>query len=159
MQISAKKLSTCLWFDTQAEEAANFYVSVFKNSKVGRVSHYAQDVQGKKAGSVMVVDFEINGQAFTALNGGPQYKFTEAVSFQVACDSQEEIDYFWGRLTEGGRAGSLRLAEGQIWPVLAGVSVRFAENADGFRQGHIGARDGRVHENEEVRSCAAHASL
>ena len=79
---------------------------------LGRVSRYAQDVQGKKAGSVMVVEFEINGQTFTALNGGPQYKFNEAVSFQVACDSQEEIDYFWGRLTEGGQRRPLRLAEG-----------------------------------------------
>ena len=105
MPISVKKLSTCLWFDTQAEEAANFYVSVFKNSKVGHVSHYGQDVQGKKAGSVMVVEFDINGQSFTALNGGPQYKFTEAVSFQVACDSQEEIDYFWGKLTDSGQEG------------------------------------------------------
>lgn len=71
MQIAAKKLTPCLWFDTQAEEAAKFYVSVFKNSKLGRISHYGQDVQGKKAGSVMVVEFDINGQTFTALNGGP----------------------------------------------------------------------------------------
>jgi predicted 3-demethylubiquinone-9 3-methyltransferase (glyoxalase superfamily) len=104
MQVSAKKLSTCLCFDTQAQEAANFYVSVFKNSKVGHVSHYPQDVAGVKAGSVMMVEFDLNGQPFTALNG-PQFKFTEAVSFQVACNSQEEIDYFWGRLTDGGQEG------------------------------------------------------
>ena len=133
MQISAKKLSTCLWFDTQAEEAAKFYVSVFKNSKVGHVSHYAQDVQGKKAGSVMVVEFEINGQAFTALNGGPQYKFTEAVSFQVACDSQEEIDYFWDRLTEGGQEGPcgwLKDRFGLSWQVVPNQLIEMMLDKD-----------------------------
>jgi predicted 3-demethylubiquinone-9 3-methyltransferase (glyoxalase superfamily) len=159
MQIAAKKLTPCLWFDTQAEEAAKFYVSVFKNSKLGRISHYGQDVQGKKAGSVMVVEFDINGQTFTALNGGPQYKFTEAVSFQVACDSQEEIDYFWSKLSEGGEVGPCGWLKRQIRTVLAGVSVRAAEDADGFRQEQIGARDGRLHENEKVRPRCAGAGL
>jgi predicted 3-demethylubiquinone-9 3-methyltransferase (glyoxalase superfamily) len=133
MQISAKKLSTCLWFDTQAEEAANFYVSVFKNSKLGRVSRYVQDVQGKKAGSVMVVEFEINGQAFTALNGGTQYKFTEAVSFQVACESQQEIDYFWGRLTEGGQEGPcgwLKDKFGVSWQVFPSALPKMLMDSD-----------------------------
>ena len=133
MPISVKKLSTCLWFDTQAEEAANFYVSVFKNSEVGRVSHYGQDVQGKKAGSVMVAQFEINGQAFTALNGGPQYKFTEAVSFQVACDSQEEIDYFWGKLTDGGQEGPcgwLKDKFGLSWQVFPAALPKMLMGSD-----------------------------
>jgi predicted 3-demethylubiquinone-9 3-methyltransferase (glyoxalase superfamily) len=133
MQISAKKLSTCLWFDTQAEEAANFYVSVFKNSKLGRISRYVQDVQGKKAGSVMVVEFDINGQAFTALNGGPQYKFTEAVSFQVPCESQEEIDYFWGRLTEGGQEGPcgwLKDKFGVSWQVFPSALPKMLMDSD-----------------------------
>ncbi|HEX3162671.1 MAG TPA: VOC family protein [Pseudolabrys sp.] len=133
MQIAAKKLGTCLWFDTQAEEAANFYVSVFRNSKLGRVSRYAQDVQGKKAGSVMVAEFEINGQAFTALNGGPQYKFTEAVSFQVACDSQEEIDYFWGRLIEGGEEGPcgwLKDKYGVSWQVFPSALPKMLMDSD-----------------------------
>jgi len=140
MQISAKKLSTCLWFDAQAEEAAKFYVSVFKNSKVGHVSHYAQDVQGKKAGSVMVVEFEINGQAFTALNGGPQYKFTEAVSFQVACDSQEEIDYFWDRLTEGGQEGPcgwLKDKFGLSWQVFPSALPKMMMDADKARSTRV----------------------
>lgn len=140
MQISAEKLPTCLWFDTQAEEAANFYVSVFKNSKVGHVSHYAQDVQGKKAGSVMVVEFDINGQAFTALNGGPQYKFTEAVSFQVACESQEEIDYFWGRLSEGGQEGTcgwLKDKFGLSWQVFPSALPKMLMDSDKDRSARV----------------------
>ncbi len=135
MQISAKKLSTCLCFDTQAQEAANFYVSVFKNSKVGRVSHYPQDVAGVKAGSVMMVEFDINGQPFTALNG-PQFKFTEAVSFQVACDSQEEIDYFWDRLTEGGQEGPcgwLKDKYGLSWQVFPSALPKMMTGPDRAR--------------------------
>jgi predicted 3-demethylubiquinone-9 3-methyltransferase (glyoxalase superfamily) len=133
MQISAKKLSTCLWFDTQAEEAANFYVSVFKNSKIGHISRYPRDVQGQKAGSVMVVEFDINGQAFSALNAGPQFKFTEAVSFQVACDSQEEIDYFWDKLTEGGQEGPcgwLKDKFGLSWQVFPSALPKMLMDAD-----------------------------
>jgi predicted 3-demethylubiquinone-9 3-methyltransferase (glyoxalase superfamily) len=103
-----QKISPCLWFDTQAEDAAKFYTSVFKNSAIKHVRRYGnagQDVHGKEPGSVMIVAFEIEGLAFTALNGGPQFKFDEAVSFQVMCDSQDEIDYFWSKLSEGGREG------------------------------------------------------
>ena len=133
MPIAKQKITPCLWFDTEAEEAANFYVSVFANSKVGHVSRYAQDVQGKKAGSVMVAQFEINGQAFTALNGGPQYKFTEAVSFQVACDSQEEIDYFWGKLTDGGQEGPcgwLKDKFGLSWQVFPAALPKMLMGSD-----------------------------
>ena len=92
-----QKIAPCLWFDTQAEEAALFYTSVFKNSRIKQISRYGEagrEVHGKKAGTVMVAEFELKGQTFIALNGGPQFKFDEAVSFQVFCDSQEEIDYF-----------------------------------------------------------------
>lgn len=92
-----QKISPCLWFDTQAEDAAKFYTSVFKNSAIKQISRYGnagREVHGKEPGSVMVVEFEIEGQTFTALNGGPQFKFDEAVSFQVMCDTQAEIDYF-----------------------------------------------------------------
>jgi predicted 3-demethylubiquinone-9 3-methyltransferase (glyoxalase superfamily) len=105
MSVAKQTITPCLWFDTQAEEAAKFYVSIFPNAKINHVSYYpdvGQDVHRRAPGSVMVVAFEINGQAFTALNGGPQFKFDEAVSFQVPCETQEEIDYFWRRLTEGG---------------------------------------------------------
>jgi len=108
MPITAQKIMPCLWFDTQAEEAAKFYVSVFKNAKIGKVSRYGKEgheIHGKEAGSVMAVAFEIEGQKFVALNGGPHFKFNEAVSFQVHCESQEEVDYFWSKLTEGGEEG------------------------------------------------------
>jgi predicted 3-demethylubiquinone-9 3-methyltransferase (glyoxalase superfamily) len=99
------KISPCLWFDDQAEEAAHFYTSVFKDSKIIAISRYpeaGQEIHDKPAGSVMVVIFELDGQPFTALNGGPIFKFNEAVSFQVECARQQEIDYYWERLSEGG---------------------------------------------------------
>jgi predicted 3-demethylubiquinone-9 3-methyltransferase (glyoxalase superfamily) len=107
--MSPQKISPCLWFDTQAEEAANLYVSVFRNSKILRVARYpeaGQEIHGKPAGSVMVVVFSLDGQEFTALNGGPQFKFHEAVSFQIPCANQKEVDYFWSKLTaDGGEEG------------------------------------------------------
>ncbi|MGW7267389.1 VOC family protein [Streptomyces sp. NPDC054842] len=103
--MSTDGFTTCLWFDGRAEEAADFYVSVFKNSRIGRVGRYTEAGPGP-AGSVMVVEFEANGQKFVALNGGPQFTFSEAVSFQIVCDDQEEVDHYWDRLTEdGGEAG------------------------------------------------------
>src|ERR1700684_1021530 len=96
-----QKIKPCLWFDTHAEDAAKFYTSIFDNSQIRHISRYGEagrDVHGKESGSVMVVEFEIEGLTFTALNGGPHFKFTEAVSFQVMCDSQDEIDHFWNAL-------------------------------------------------------------
>jgi predicted 3-demethylubiquinone-9 3-methyltransferase (glyoxalase superfamily) len=119
-----QKVSPCLWFDTQAEQAANFYVSVFRNGKINAVSRYGEvgrDVHGKEAGSVMVVEFEIEGLTFTALNGGPHFKFNEAVSFQVICDSQDEIDHFRSVLSEGGKEGQggwLKDKFGLSWQVV-----------------------------------------
>jgi predicted 3-demethylubiquinone-9 3-methyltransferase (glyoxalase superfamily) len=124
MELTAKKITPCLWFDTQAEEAAQFYASVFKNSKIGKVSRYGKEgfeVHGKKAGTVMTVEFEIEGQKFLALNGGPHFKFNEAVSFQVPCETQEEIDYFWSELAkdgEEGRCGWLKDKFGLSWQVF-----------------------------------------
>lgn len=119
-----QKITPCLWFDSQAEEAAKFYTSVFKNSAIKHVSRYGEagkEVHGREAGSVMVVEFEIEGRTFTALNGGPLFKFNEAVSFQVMCESQDEIDYFWDKLTEGGResqCGWLKDKFGLSWQVV-----------------------------------------
>jgi predicted 3-demethylubiquinone-9 3-methyltransferase (glyoxalase superfamily) len=124
MELTAKKITPCLWFDTQAEEAAKFYASVFKNSKIGKISRYGKEgfeVHGKKAGTVMTVEFEIEGQKFLALNGGPHFKFNEAVSFQVPCETQEEIDYFWNTLAkdgEEGRCGWLKDKFGLSWQVF-----------------------------------------
>lgn len=108
MPIAKQKIVPCLWFDTQAEDAARFYVSVFKNSKVGRISHYdsaGNDIHGRPDGSVMTVEFELDGQRFVGLNGGPHFKFTEAISLQIHCETQEEIDYYWEALTAGGEEG------------------------------------------------------
>ena len=99
-----KKISPFLWFDTQAEEAARFYVSLFDNSRVGKITRYGEGGPGP-AGTVMTVEFELEGQSFIALNGGPQFRFNEAVSFSVDCGSQEEVDFFWDKLGEGGEPG------------------------------------------------------
>ena len=123
---SLRNIAPCLWFDDQAEEAAKFYTSVFPNSKIGAVTRYGEvghEIHGRPAGSVMTVEFEINGQGFTALNGGPVFKFNEAVSFQVPCDSQEEIDFFWAKLSEGGdpnaqQCGWLEDRFGLSWQVV-----------------------------------------
>lgn len=100
-----QKIIPFLWFDNQAEEAANFYVTVFKNSKMGQVTQYGKEgyeIHGMEEGTVMTVDFEIESQKFVALNGGPVFKFNEAISFQVLCDTQKELDYYWEKLSENG---------------------------------------------------------
>jgi predicted 3-demethylubiquinone-9 3-methyltransferase (glyoxalase superfamily) len=119
-----QKLTTCLWFDGNAEEAARFYVSVFKNAKLGRISHYpneGQDVHQQPEGKVLVVEFEIEGQKFIGLNGGPQFKLSEAVSFVVNCDTQAEIDHYWEKLTADGgqpsQCGWLKDKFGLSWQV------------------------------------------
>jgi predicted 3-demethylubiquinone-9 3-methyltransferase (glyoxalase superfamily) len=120
------KLVPCLWFDTKAEEAANHYCSIFKNSRIVRVERYTEagyEVHHKPAGSVMVVEFELDGQKFTALNGGPEFTFNEAVSFQVMCEDQKEIDYYWEKLGAGGDpkaqvCGWLKDRYGLSWQVV-----------------------------------------
>jgi predicted 3-demethylubiquinone-9 3-methyltransferase (glyoxalase superfamily) len=105
MSATAQRITPFLWFDTQAEEAVEFYTSIFKNSKVltnARYTDEASQAAGRPAGSVMVVDFELDGQRFTALNGGPHFKFNEAISLVVHCKSQEEVDHYWSRLGDGG---------------------------------------------------------
>jgi predicted 3-demethylubiquinone-9 3-methyltransferase (glyoxalase superfamily) len=130
-----QKITPCLWFDTQAEDAAKFYTTVFENSRIKQVSRYGEagrDVHGKKAGTVMVVEFEIEGQSFVALNGGPQFKFDEAISFQVFCDTQEEIDYFWTKLSEGGAEGPcgwLKDQFGLSWQVVPSALPKMVMDA------------------------------
>lgn len=115
-----QKITPMLWFENQAEEAMNFYLSVFKNSRQLGIMRWGDTGPGVK-GSVLTASFEIEGQAFTALNGGPEFKFTEAVSFVVNCDSQEEVDYFWDKLREGGgqesQCGWLKDKFGLSWQV------------------------------------------
>jgi predicted 3-demethylubiquinone-9 3-methyltransferase (glyoxalase superfamily) len=120
-----QKITTCLWFDTQAEEAVKFYTSVFKNSKIGSASRYDEasaKVSGMPAGSVLTMTFEIEGRQFMALNGGPIFKFNESVSLVINCENQEEIDYYWEKLTSGGGAesqcGWLKDKYGLSWQVV-----------------------------------------
>jgi len=114
------KITPCLWFDTQAEDAANFYTSIFKNSRIIEVSRYGE-AGPKPAGTVLTVVFELDGQRITALNGGPEFRFDEAVSFQVDCVDQAEVDYFWERLTDGGEesmCGWLKDRFGFSWQIV-----------------------------------------
>jgi predicted 3-demethylubiquinone-9 3-methyltransferase (glyoxalase superfamily) len=118
------KITPCLWFDDKAEDAAKFYVSIFKNSKLGQVTRYGDSgsqISGKPKGSVMTVTFEIEGQEFVALNGGPLFKFTEAVSFMVKCESQQDIDEMWSKLSKGGEEGPcgwLKDKYGLSWQIV-----------------------------------------
>jgi predicted 3-demethylubiquinone-9 3-methyltransferase (glyoxalase superfamily) len=127
-----KAFTTCLWFDTEGEAAANFYLSVFKDSKRGRVGRYTEAGPGP-AGSVMVVEFELNGQKFVALNGGPEFKFNEAISLQIPCADQEEVDYYWSRLTDGGQevaCGWLKDKYGLSWQVVPTVLIDMIGDPD-----------------------------
>ena len=116
-----QKITPNLWFDTEAEEAANFYISVFgKNSRILNVSRYTE-AGPREAGTVMTVEFELDGQRFVGINGGPNFKFTEAVSFQINCETQEDVDYYWERLTDGGeesQCGWLKDRYGLSWQVV-----------------------------------------
>ncbi len=123
-----KEFTTCLWFDTLGEEAANFYTSIFPNSNIGRVTPYAE---GERKGQTMTVDFELNGQKFVALNGGPEYTFNEAISFQIPCSDQSEVDRYWDVLCDGGEEGPcgwLKDKFGVSWQV---VPNRFFELLSG----------------------------
>ena len=121
-----QRITPCLWFDDQAEEAVGFYTAIFKHSKIGTIARYGEagrEIHGKPAGSVMTVAFELDGQPFTALNGGPDFKFNEAISLQINCETQEEVDYYWEKLTDGGdekaqQCGWLKDRYGVSWQVV-----------------------------------------
>jgi predicted 3-demethylubiquinone-9 3-methyltransferase (glyoxalase superfamily) len=124
--------TTCLWFDGQAEEAADYYTSIFENSKLGRVGRFTEAGPGP-AGSVIAVELELNGQKFVALNGGPEFKFNEAISFQIFCDDQDEIDYYWNKLTEEGEesvCGWLKDKYGVSWQVLPANLIDMISDPD-----------------------------
>jgi predicted 3-demethylubiquinone-9 3-methyltransferase (glyoxalase superfamily) len=132
------KISPCLWFDRQAEEAARFYTSIFKNSEITAITRYGEagkEVHGQTAGSVMTVAFRLDGESFTALNGGPVFKFNEAVSFQIECATQEEVDYYWERLSEGGdpdaqQCGWLKDKFGLSWQVVPELLPKLISDPD-----------------------------
>lgn len=134
-----QKITPCLWFDNQAEEAMNFYVSVFKNSKGGRVTHYMQGAPAPE-GSVMTSEFTLNGQDFMGLNAGPEFKFTEAVSFSISCEDQEETDYYWEKLCEGGQpsqCGWLKDKFGLSWQVIPKQLPQLFKNSDPEKAGRV----------------------
>jgi predicted 3-demethylubiquinone-9 3-methyltransferase (glyoxalase superfamily) len=138
-----QKITPCLWFDDQAEEAVEFYTAIFRNSKIVKVARYGEaghEVHGKPAGTVMIVAFELNGQAFTALNGGPMFKFNEAISFQVHCETQAEVDYYWEKLSAGGddtaqQCGWLKDKYGVSWQVVPTVLPEMISDPDAAKSG------------------------
>jgi predicted 3-demethylubiquinone-9 3-methyltransferase (glyoxalase superfamily) len=133
-----QKITPCLWFDNQAEAAVEFYTSIFRNSKVVNVARYGEvgyEVHGKPAGTVMTVAFELDGQLFTALNGGPIFQFNEAISFQINCETQEEVDYYWEKLSEGGdekaqQCGWLKDKYGVSWQVVPNPLIKMLNDPD-----------------------------
>lgn len=140
-----QKITPCLWFDSDAEEAVNFYTSIFKNSKIRKISRYGQEgyeIHGKAAGTVMTIEFELNSQTFTALNGGPMFRFNEAISFQVSCGSQEEVDYYWEKLSEGGdekaqQCGWLKDKYGVSWQIVPTALVELLQDTDPKKSGRV----------------------
>jgi predicted 3-demethylubiquinone-9 3-methyltransferase (glyoxalase superfamily) len=133
------KITTFLWFDNQAEEAANFYTSIFKNSKILNVSRYGDAGPGPK-GTAMMVTFQLEGQSFMALNGGPLFKFTEAISLFVNCETQEEVDELWGKLTAGGeesRCGWLKDKYGLSWQIVPAALGRLMGDPDPAKAGRV----------------------
>jgi len=135
----------CLWFDSNAEEAVKFYTAIFKNSKIGNVSRYGEagyEIHRKPAGTVLTMEFELNGQKFTALNGGPVFKFNEAISFQVLCETQEEVDYYWGKLSAGGdpnaqQCGWLKDKFGLSWQIVPNVLVELLRDKDAEKAARV----------------------
>jgi len=131
-------LAPCLWFDSNAEEAVKFYTSIFKKAKIGKTTRYGTEgyeIHGRLPGTVMTIEFELNGLAFTALNGGPVFTFNEAISFQVLCDTQEEVDYYWEKLSEGGdeqaqQCGWLKDKYGLSWQIVPTVLGDMLKSTD-----------------------------
>ncbi len=127
-----KRFTTCLWFDTEGEEAARFYTGIFEDSKLGRIARYSEAGPGP-AGSVMTAEFELNGQRFVALNGGPAHKFNEAISITVNCDGQDEVDNYWDKLSDGGEeiaCGWLRDRYGLCWQIVPEVLIEMMSDPD-----------------------------
>ena len=132
------RIAPCLWFDDEAEEAAKFYTGIFRNSKIVKITRYGEaghEFHKRPAGSVMTVAFELDGQPFTALNGGPVFRFNEAVSLEISCDTQDEVDYYWARLSEGGdekaqQCGWLKDKFGLSWQVVPVVLTEMVGDPD-----------------------------
>lgn len=136
-------ITPCLWFDNQAEEAARFYMGIFENSKITQIARYTeagQEVHGGKPGSVLTVAFELDGQSFTALNGGPAFKFNEAISLAVLCETQDEVDYYWEKLGAGGsyqQCGWLKDRYGVSWQVFPAALTRMIADPDTLKASNV----------------------
>lgn len=138
-KIESQKIAPCLWFNSNAEEAANFYISIFQNSKIGKVSRYGKNAPMPE-GTALTVAFELEGQSFLALNGGPMFKFTEAVSFVVNCETQKEIDEFWKKLSAGGQeqqCGWLKDKYGLSWQIVPVQLGKMLEDKDTAKAGRV----------------------
>jgi predicted 3-demethylubiquinone-9 3-methyltransferase (glyoxalase superfamily) len=142
---NTQKITSCLWFDNQAEEAVAFYTGIFRNSRILNIFRYGEagrEIHGKPAGSVMTIAFELDGQVFTALNGGPVFKFNEAISFQVNCETKEEVDYYWEKLSEGGdesaqQCGWLKDKYGASWQVVPSVLPEMMRDPNPEKSGRV----------------------
>jgi predicted 3-demethylubiquinone-9 3-methyltransferase (glyoxalase superfamily) len=140
-----QKITPCLWFDSQAEEAAKFYVSLFPNSAVGAITRYGKEgfeVHGRPEGSAMTVNFSLEGQEFTALNGGPHFKFSEAISFVVRCETQAEVDHYWDKLGEGGdeqarQCGWLKDRYGVSWQIVPAALFEMMSSTDRIKSERV----------------------
>ncbi len=138
-------IAICLWFDDQAEQAVRFYDSIFKDARIGHIARYGeagQEIHGKKPGSVMTIEFELNGTHFTALNGGPVFQFNEAISLQVMCDSQEEVDHYWSQLGAGGpveaqQCGWLKDRYGVSWQIVPKAMIDMLLDPDYARSQRV----------------------
>lgn len=143
-----ERITPCLWFDDQAEEAAKFYTAIFDNARIGTITRYGEaghEIHGRPAGAVMTVDFELDGHTFTALNGGPVFKFNEAISFQVICETQDEVDYYWEKLSEGGdenaqQCGWLKDKFGVSWQVVPKAVPEMLSDPDSKKTERVTAR-------------------
>jgi len=140
-----QKITPFLWFDNQAEEAVSFYTSIFRNSRIGKITRYGKEgyeIHGRPAGTVMTIEFQLDGQEFVALNGGPPFKFNEAISFVVNCESQQEVDHYWGKLSEGGdekaqQCGWLKDKYGMSWQVVPKVLSELLSDPDPEKSGRV----------------------
>lgn len=163
-KLQMQKINPFLWFENQSEDAAKFYVSVFKNSKINTITRYGKEgyeIHKMKEGTVMTVDFEIEGQRFIALNGGPMFKFNESISFQVNCDTQEEVDYYWEKLSEGGdekaqQCGWLKDKYGLSWQIVPFILITMIQDKDTNKSQNVMKKMLQMHKLDIKTLCQAY---
>jgi predicted 3-demethylubiquinone-9 3-methyltransferase (glyoxalase superfamily) len=163
-QMQIQKINPFLWFENQAEDAAKFYVSVFRNSKIKAITRYGKEgyeIHRMNEGTVMTVDFEIEGQRFISLNGGPMFKFNESISFQINCDTQEEIDYYWEKLSERGdekaqQCGWLKDKYGVSWQIVPTILVKMIQDKDTNKSQKVMKKMLQMHKLDIKSLCQAY---